>query len=73
MFKNIIKKIKNKDKNLEGLWVAVDDLGNIIGFDKNVNIVEDIAGLYNERNFENKKRIIQLKDIPIRERIKKYL
>jgi len=73
MLKNIIKKIKYKDKDLEGMWVAVDDLGNIIGFDKDVNIVEDIAGLYNEKNFENKKRIIQLKDIPTREKIKKYL
>lgn len=73
MFKNIIKKIKYKDKDLEGMWIAVDDLGNIIGFDKDVNIVENIAGLYNEKKFENKKRIIKLKDIPIRERIKKYL
>jgi len=71
--KTIIGKIKLKDKDLEGTYVAIDDLGNIIGFDKDVNIVEDIAGLYNEKNFENKKKIIQLKDIQIREKIKKYL
>ncbi len=70
---NTIKKIKSKDKNLEGMYVAVDDLGNIIGFDKDLDIVEGVAGLYNEKHFEAKKRIIRLKDITTREKIRKYL
>lgn len=70
---NIIKKIKSKNKDLEGIYVAVDDMGNIIGFDKDLEIVKDMAGSYNEKHFEEKKRIIQLKDITTREKIRKCL
>ena len=72
-FSTIIKKIKSKDKDLEGMYVAVDDAGNIIGFDMNLEIVVNMAGSYNERHFEEKKRIIQLKDIKTREKIRKCL
>lgn len=60
-------------KNLEGLYIAVDDLNNIIGFDMDLDTVKEYAGFYNEIYFEEKKRIIRIVDIPTRLKLKKLL
>lgn len=62
-----------KIKNIEGLYVAVDDLNNIIGFDMDLDTVKEYAGFYNTIHFEEKKRIIRIVDIPTRLKLKKLL
>ncbi len=73
MIKSIIKKIKSKDKDLNGLWVAVDNYGIIIGFDKDHEEVECMVGTYNLERHWRGKRMYQLNDIRLRKKIKKYL
>lgn len=62
-----------KIKNLEGLYVAIDDLNNIIGFDMDLDTVKEYAGFYNDIYFTEKKRIIRIVDIPTRLKLKKLL
>ena len=70
---NIIRKIKLKDKDLEGMYVAVDDLGNIIGFGMDKEEAECMVGEYNLEKHKRGESMYRLQDIKIRKRIKKYL
>jgi hypothetical protein len=70
---NIIKKIKSKDKDLEGMWVAVDKYGTIIGFDKDHEEVEYMVGEYNLEEYWRHERMYKLHNIALRKKIKKYL
>ena len=72
-FSNIIKKIKSKDKELEGLWVAVDNYGTIIGFDKDHEEVECMIGEYNLERHWRGKRMYKLYNIKLRRKIRKCL
>ncbi len=69
----IIKKIKSKDKELEGMYVAVDDLGNIIGFDKDRENVEGYIVIYNEAMALQHIRLYLITDLDKRMKLKEIL
>ena len=73
MIKSIIKKIKSKDKELEDMWVAVDNYGTIVGFSKDHEEVECMVGEYNLERHRRGKRMYRLCNIKLRRKIKKCL
>lgn len=70
---NIIKKIKSKNKDLNGLWVAVDKYGKIIAFDFDLEEVRDSVGRYNWEIAKRGKPVYYLRDVEERQRVKKCL
>jgi len=71
--KLIINKIKSKDKDLEEMYVAIDNIGNIIGFDKDLDKVRERIGKYNWEIDNRERPVYFLNNIPHRRRIKKIL
>lgn len=49
-------------KKFDGMFVAIDDLNNIIGFDMNFDTVREYANWYNDTLFGENKRIIRIVD-----------
>ncbi|MBA7598835.1 hypothetical protein ES703_05860 [subsurface metagenome] len=71
---NIIKKIRYKDKELEGMYVAIDVQGKIIGFDKDLDKLQFYIGTYNEEKYlRGRTRLFKLDKINLRKRIKRVL
>lgn len=60
-------------KNLNGIFVALDDLNNIIGFDMDLETVKEYANWYNDIFHGENKRIIRIVDPETRLAIKKLL
>lgn len=60
-------------KKFDGMFVAVDDLNNIIGFDMDMDTVKQYAEFYNETYFLERKRVIRIVDPETRLAIKKLL
>ena len=60
-------------KKFDGIFVAIGDLGNIIGFDMDLDTVIKYAESYNEYLFTERKRIIRIVDPESRLIIKKLL
>jgi len=74
LFKLIIEKIKSKNKDLEGIYVALDNRDKIIGFDKDLNKLQFYIGTYNEEKYlGGRTRLFKLDKINIRKRIKRIL
>lgn len=69
----IINAIKNKGKDLEGMYVAIDKYGNIIDFDNNLENVRDSVGKYNWEIASRDRPVYYLNRLTIRNRIKKLL
>lgn len=70
---NIIKKIKYKDKDLKGMYVVTDEMGNIVCFSKEEKELQHFIGKYNyAKDFQGLKKY-KLYDLTIRKRIKKLL
>lgn len=60
-------------KKFDGMFVAIDNLNNIIGFDMDIGTVKEYAEFYNETYFLEKKRVIRIVDPESRLAIKKLL
>lgn len=70
---DIIKKIKSKDKELEGVFVVTDELGKIIGFSQNEKELQHYIGKYNKAKDFQGIRKYELKNLALRKKIKKLL
>jgi len=69
----IINAIKNKDKDLEGLFVITDELSKIVTFSKNEEELQHFVGKYNfAKDFQGLRKY-ELLDLKIRKKLKKLL
>lgn len=69
----IINKIKNKDKELEGMFVITDELGKIIAFSKCEKELQHYIGQYNLAKDFQSLRKYEFSDLKIRNKIKRIL
>lgn len=60
-------------KKLDGMFVAIDDLNNIIGFDMDVDRVKEYVNWYQDNLSKENKRIIRIVDPETRIELKKLL
>jgi len=62
-----------KIEKFDGMFVAIDDLNNIIGFDMDLNTVREYANWYKDNLNNENKRIIRIVDPKTRLVLKKLL